>query len=612
MTAVNPLPSGRSLRRPALFWLWLHVPITLLIYGPPILAALATVPTSYRAVLAASYVVQAGFLLTLLWLLTWLVSYRARAYAIVVPLAAGLAMFAQYVDSQLYQTVGFHMNGLFVRVLGQPSALREIGIMPSDIAILVGGGLVWIAIELVVGRLFLLRYSTPRRALPWAAALLLIVVAEKLGSAAFSFNGGLTLDAASQVLPLQPPMRLNGQMRLITGRRARLDAAPAAAEAAPVLPKELDPSTVAFTRKPDVLFILIESLRADFLDAQTMPKLWARAQTGTRFDRHYATSSSTHYAVFSLFYGLNGHRLEYAVGAGRAPLLVSAMKANGYRSRFIAASSVDWMDLTQHVFRDAKNELETQLEGSGDTRDADMLARARRFADGAGTEPQFLFLFFVGTHFRYSYPPRSDKFGPAWDGSGSYRAAHLYPQLLRERARNAAYEVDWKLDDFLREWEAKRGRAPILIVTGDHGEAFGEFGRIGHTSDVSNAQTHVPMVIVDPARAPGVQPAVTSHVDVLPTLLEMLGDRHAPQTYADGLSMFDAPPDRYVLATVGWEPRHAVIGRDLKATFFAFDAALGGATVTDPFDRPLPDGDARFAAEAPRILRAFRDNRAPR
>ena len=73
--------------------------------------------------------------------------------------------------------------------------------------------------------------------------------------------------------------------------------------------------------------------------------------------------------------------------------------------------------------------------------------------------------------------------------------------------------------------------------------------------------------------------------------------------------MFAAPADRFVLATVGWEPRYAVIGRNLKATFFAFDAAMGGVTVTDPFDRPLADGDARFSAEAGRILRAFRDPR---
>ena len=98
-------------------------------------------------------------------------------------------------------------------------------------------------------------------------------------------------------------------------------------------------------------------------------------------------------------------------------------------------------------------------------------------------------------------------------------------------------------------------------------------------------------------------------IDVVPTLLNLLGDDRPSQTYSDGMSMFSAPPDRFVLSTVGWEPRFAVIGRDLKATFFAYDAALGGVEVTDPSDRPLPDGASRFSAQAPRILRAFRDSR---
>jgi uncharacterized protein len=341
-----------------------------------------------------------------------------------------------------------------------------------------------------------------------------------------------------------------------------------------------------------------------------MPRLWKRAQGGTVFEHHYATSSSTHYALFSLFYGLNGHNFEAVVGSGRAPLFLGALKANGYRSRFIAASSVDWMELTQFVFRDVKEDLETHLTGDGELRDADMLARARRFVNAGGKEPQFLFLFFVGTHFRYSYPARSARFAPCWDGSGTYRAAHLYPALVRERARNAAYEVDWKLDEFLHEYEAKRGRKPLVIVTGDHGEAFGERGRIGHTSDVSDAQIHVPMVVLgDDSRPPSRRQEVTSHVDVVPTLLELLGDDHPSQSYSHGMSMFSAPPDRFVLATVGWEPRFAVIGRDLKATFFAYDAGLGGVEVTDPSDRPLPDGASRFSAQASRIMRAFRDSR---
>jgi len=38
---------------------------------------------------------------------------------------------------------------------------------------------------------------------------------------------------------------------------------------------------------------------------------------------------------------------------------------------------------------------------------------------------------------------------------------------------------------------------PIIVVTGDHGEHFGERGLIGHRLGVTNAVTHVPLVIYE-------------------------------------------------------------------------------------------------------------------
>ena len=371
---VTDRQHGRLLRRPGLFWMWLHVPVTLVMYAPAIQIALSSVPGSYPPMMAASYVAQAGFLATLAYLVTLPLSASARVYAIAVPLVAGLGTAAQFVDSQLYQAVGFHVNGLFFHVLRQPGALREVGIPTVDVIVFALAAAAWTLIEVVVGRRFLLRFATERRALTWTGAMLSLVLVERLGSAVLTFNGGLAVDAAEQVLPLQPPIRLNRQVRLLMGRPGRSFFIPgASAQGLAWLANETDAASVRFTRTPDVLFVLIESLRADFLDPDTMPRLWRRAGGGTVFERHYATASSTHYSLFSLFYGMNSHKLEAVVGAGRTPRLFDVLKANAYRSRFIAASSVDWMDLPESVFRHVKDELETHLNGEGDVRDADML-----------------------------------------------------------------------------------------------------------------------------------------------------------------------------------------------------------------------------------------------
>jgi uncharacterized protein len=141
------------------------------------------------------------------------------------------------------------------------------------------------------------------------------------------------------------------------------------------------------------------------------------------------------------------------------------------------------------------------------------------------------------------------------------------------------------------------------VFTGDHGEEFREKGHVGHGSAVTSEQIHVPLVLLGDDVPRGRFDVVTSHVDVVPTLFSLLGDTHAPSRYSDGVSIFSAPEERFVLSTVGWEPRYALTGKDLKVMVYAGTA---GAAVTDPWDRPLPDADARLAENAGRILKAMR------
>jgi membrane-anchored protein YejM (alkaline phosphatase superfamily) len=167
------------------------------------------------------------------------------------------------------------------------------------------------------------------------------------------------------------------------------------------------------------------------------------------------------------------------------------------------------------------------------------------------------------------------------------------------------------VDEFLAWMEQARGRKPLAIVTGDHAEEMREQGHLGHGSALTVQQIHVPMVVLGEGVPVGRRDAPTSHADVVPTLLSLLGDTHPPERYSDGLDMFTAPQDRFVLASLGWEPRYAAIGKDLKVSFYGMDAGLGGVTITDPFDRPLPDAEARFSAAAPRILRVFGKGAGP-
>ncbi|MCP3099947.1 sulfatase-like hydrolase/transferase [Myxococcus sp. K15C18031901] len=591
---------------PAFLWCLLHGLLALAFFGAPLLSAVERLAPTLRPLLLVGGVIQALFLGLVTFVATLPLSLFGRRYAYALPAVVAVGVAFLGVDALVLSSLGFHINGLVLAVALQPRALAETGLAPHEVALLGLATLCVLSLDAWAGARFLTKGWGPRpRRTAWAVlALVVVCTVERLGSAWLMFTHGSAVLHAATTLPLQAPVRMSSLLARLTGRTPasglRLGVSPEAGAPA----SRIDPASVKFTRTPDILLVLVESLRDDFFREDVMPHMWRRAAKGTRFLRHHSAASSTDYSLFSLFFGLEAQRRDAVVGAGRAPLLFPALKHNGYRQAFFAASSVDWMGLKDTVFRDVQGGLRTDYEGSSHVRDDAMVEDALRMAEQTPRDtPLFLFVFFAGTHFDYDYPPRSAVFSPAWDGKGGLTTARVPAEHLKARAWNSAYEVDTKVEELLTRWEATRGTRPLVIFTGDHGEEFREHGRVGHASDVTELQLHVPMLVFDERLPPGEVDAVTGHIDLVPTLFDLLGDPHPPEQLGDGVPMSHPDPRRYLLTTIGWEPRYALIGQQLKVRF---GAGLPGTELSDMWDRPLPDAQERFAAEAPRILRRLR------
>jgi arylsulfatase A-like enzyme len=125
-----------------------------------------------------------------------------------------------------------------------------------------------------------------------------------------------------------------------------------------------------------------------------------------------------------------------------------------------------------------------------------------------------------------------------------------------DRYRNALHYADaavGQLVDGLRarglEYET------VVVLVGDHGQAFGQHqGNFGHTLRIYEENVRVPLVICAPGAVPRPVrvPSLASHVDITPTVLDLLG--FAPAPGHQGLSLLR--------------------GRREKVYFFA-DASLG-------------------------------------
>jgi len=91
----------------------------------------------------------------------------------------------------------------------------------------------------------------------------------------------------------------------------------------------------------------------------------------------------------------------------------------------------------------------------------------------------------------------------------------------------------------------------LLVLTSDHGEGLGDHELLGHISQLYDTLLHVPLALV----APGVLPAghevqaTVRHVDLLPTILDLLGIANLPDLRGASLvPMVRGGGDRDVIA----------------------------------------------------------------
>jgi choline-sulfatase len=112
------------------------------------------------------------------------------------------------------------------------------------------------------------------------------------------------------------------------------------------------------------------------------------------------------------------------------------------------------------------------------------------------------------------------------DPHDTYLAHKEYPSFGK-KARDlydgeVRFTDDWmgKLVDFIEQ--APWGKNTVVIVTGDHGDAFGEHGMYRHAHELWEELVHVPLFFLVPGVAPRRVDVARGAVDLGPTILDFL------------------------------------------------------------------------------------------
>jgi len=117
--------------------------------------------------------------------------------------------------------------------------------------------------------------------------------------------------------------------------------------------------------------------------------------------------------------------------------------------------------------------------------------------------------------------------------------------------------------------EQGRDGSTVVAVVGDHGEAFEQHAsNSAHGRYLYEENLHVPAVITGPGIVPGRVEAPTSHVDLLPTLLDALGRPWNPLK-VQGESIFRESTRRQIFS-IGSENALVAIDREGRKVLVSY------------------------------------------
>ncbi len=135
--------------------------------------------------------------------------------------------------------------------------------------------------------------------------------------------------------------------------------------------------------------------------------------------------------------------------------------------------------------------------------------------DGGAASPHrfFAWFHFFDPHAQYVAHEGSPDFGSGKIGTAAARA--LYNQEIWYTDKHIGRVLDYVAE---QPWAEETA----IVVTADHGEAFYEHGMMFHGSEIWNELVHVPLLIYVPGAKPRRVPVKRSHIDVAPTLIDLM------------------------------------------------------------------------------------------
>ena len=140
----------------------------------------------------------------------------------------------------------------------------------------------------------------------------------------------------------------------------------------------------------------------------------------------------------------------------------------------------------------------------------------------------------------------------------------------------------------------------IVIITGDYGEEFYENDFFGHTSSFDDYQLKTAFVLHYPGNKYQLIQRITSHLDIVPTLMDYLGCISSPENYSQGLPLLGTKNHAYI--TVANRDNAAIIDDDVRIIYSTELYNIGSFEVRRKTDYTRVDDDRQLLRQKNSLL----------
>lgn len=490
------------------------------------------------------------FLVTLTVLL---VSFIFRLQKHRVTLAIILFALAQLIvvtNVKVFSLYHFHLNGMVINLLFSGALLENIAFSWSmwiSIAAILLGVICGQKILSVFSYKFSKTHSYSNR--HYIGFFLSGYIGLQLFSGCADAFGWNDITSQNRYIPWMPTTTMRSSLEKMGFEVKQQDVANSLPDAVDGLNYPASPLQCTPAQKLNVLLLVVDSLRFDQLTADIMPNSFQLKERALSFENHFSTSNATRYGLFSMFYGIPGSYWKPVLAAERGSALFDVTQQLGYRHFIYGSSTLTFPEFDRTIFSALRSQLQAGQFKNSAQNDIDI---TNRFINDLkilpSEKPFFGFLFFDAPHgfsIPADYPHR---FEPMLETVNYLSLNEDYdPKPFLNLYKTTAHFVDGLIDKILNELEAQqRLQNTVVIITSDHGQEFNETGKNfwGHNGNFSHWQTKVPLLMLWPGKQAATTSRLTSHEDLIPSLLSEAFDCSNPiSDYSTGQNLLQPVGD---------------------------------------------------------------------